>query len=303
MRLKTVIQVTRAPFFASLVSSVLVGAAIAWKEGFFHPGYLLLTVLGIICVNAGMNMGNDYFDHLSGNDLINRELTPFSGGSRTIQEGILTARQVLAGSLLFYTSASVIGLYLSVMRGWPVLWVGLIGMFLALFSNAPPFRLNYVGHGLAELATGLGAGPLIVLGSYYVQAQRLTQEALCAGLAMGFLGAALIYINEFPDHDADKAVGKTTLVVVLGRERAVRGYMALLGGVYAVVAVGTAMGVFPYTMWVVLLTLPLARKSIQVAMRFHSDTPRLIPAMAGTIQLYLANAILICLAYSVARFL
>ncbi|KPL22434.1 MAG: hypothetical protein AMJ93_07190 [Anaerolineae bacterium SM23_84] len=274
MRLKTVLQVTRAPFFASLVSSVLVGAAIAWKEGSFHPGYLLLTVLGIICVNAGMNMGNDYFDHLSGNDAINSELTPFSGGSRTIQEG-----------------------------GWPVLWVGLIGMFLALFSNAPPFRLNYVGHGLAELATGLGAGPLIVLGSYYVQAQRLTQEALCAGLAMGFLGAALIYINEFPDHDADKAVGKTTLVVVLGRERAVKGYIALLGGVYAVVAVGTAMGVFPYTMWVVLLTLPLARKSIQVAMRFHSDTPRLIPAMAGTIQLYLANAILICLAYSAARFL
>ena len=78
MRLKTVLKVTRAPFFLSLILSAFVGAAIAWQEGTFHLGYFLLTVMGVIAINAGLNMSNDYFDHLSGNDEHNLELTPFS---------------------------------------------------------------------------------------------------------------------------------------------------------------------------------------------------------------------------------
>ena len=173
MRLKTMIKVTRAPFFASLVTSVLVGTTLAWHKGSFHWGYFLLTLIGIVCINAGMNMSNDYFDHLSGNDEINQELTPFSGGSRTIQEGILSAKQVLMWSLLFFLVGIVIGLYLTLTRGWLVLWLGLVGVFIAVFTSAPPFRLNYLGHGLGELSTFLGTGPLIVVGSYYVQAQRV----------------------------------------------------------------------------------------------------------------------------------
>ena len=303
MRLKTIIKVTRAPFFLSLVCSVLVGTALAWHEGSFHWGYLLLTLIGIVCINAGLNMSNDYFDHLSGNDEINQELTPFSGGSRTIQEGILSAKQVLMWSLLFFLVGIVIGLYLALTRGWLVLWLGLVGVFIAFFTSAPPFRLNYLGHGLGELSTFIGSGPLIVVGSYYVQVQRVTWEALWASIPVGLLGAALIWINGFPDYEADKAVGKNTLVVLLGRQRAVWGYVALLVATYVVVVVGTSLGFFPYTLLLVLLTVPLAYKSVRGVVQFHSNTPKLIPTSAATIQLYLANALLLCVSYGIARFL
>ena len=303
MRLKTMLKVTRAPFFISLVCSVLVGTALAWHEGSFHWGYLLLTLVGIVCINAGLNMSNDYFDHLSGNDEINQELTPFSGGSRTIQEGILSAKQVLVWSLLFFLVGIVIGLYLTLTRGWLVLWLGLVGVFIAFFTSAPPFRLNYLGHGLGELSTFIGSGPLIVVGSYYVQVQRVTWEALWASIPVGLLGAALIWINGFPDYEADKAVGKNTLVVLLGRQRAVWGYVALLVATYVVVVVGASLGFFPYTLLLVLLTVPLAYKSVRGVVQFHSNTPKLIPTSAATIQLYLANALLLCVSYGIARFL
>lgn len=303
MRPRTILKVTRAPFFASLVSSVLVGTALAWHEGSFHLGYLLLTLVGIVCINAGLNMSNDYFDHLSGNDESNQELTPFSGGSRTIQEGVLSAKQVLIWSLLFTLISTVIGLYLVWARGWLILWLGVAGVFIAVFSSAPPFKLNYSGHGLGELATLIGSGPLIVVGAYYVQTQRATWEVLWASIPVGLLGAALIWINEFPDYEADKAAGKNTLVVLLGKQRAVWGYAALLAAVYGMVVLGIALSLLPYALLLVLLTVPLAYKGIRGAMRFHSSAPKLIPTQAATIQLYLANALLLCVGYAIATFL
>jgi len=278
-----------------------VGAAIAWHEGIFHFGYFLLTLLGIVIINLGQNMANDYFDHLSGGDEINRELTPFSGGSRTIQEGILSPKQVLMWSLFFFLIGILIGLYLALARGWLVLWLGMAGVFIAFFGNAPPFRLNYVG--LGELATAIGSGPLIVLGSYCVQSQRLTYEALWASIPVGLLGAAILWINQFPDYEADRAVGKNTLVVRLGRQRAVWGYVALLVSSYAVVVVGVALSVLPYTLLLSLLALPLAYRVIQGAVRFHSSTPKLIPTQAAHVQLHLANALLLSLGYTIPRFL
>jgi 1,4-dihydroxy-2-naphthoate octaprenyltransferase len=303
MHLKTIIKVMRAPFFASLATSVLVGTAIAWYDGFFNLSYFFLTLIGVVCINAGMNMSNDYFDHRSGNDEANKHLTPFSGGSRTIQEGVLSAEQVLAWSLFFYLIGIAVGLYLTWTRGRMVLWLGIAGVFIAFFSSAPPFRLNYLGHGLGELATGIGSGPLIVLGSYYVQAQQATCETLWMSIPVGLLGASLIWINEFPDYEADKAVDKDTLVVVLGRQRAIWGYIGLLVASYVVVIVGVALGVLPAMLLVMLLTLPLAYGAIRGVIRFHSNIPKLIPTCAATVLLYLANGLLLCLGYVVAKLL
>ena len=246
-------------------------------------------------------MSNDYFDHLSGNDEVNQELTPFSGGSRTIQEGILSAKQVLIWSLLFTLIGITIGLYLVIARGWFVLWLGIAGVFIALFTSAPPIKLNYRGHGWGELATFIGSGPLIVVGSYYVQAQRATWEALWASVPVGLLGAALIWINEFPDYEADKAVGKNTLVVLLGKRRAVWGYAALLAAVYGVVVTGVALGFLPGALLLVLLTAPLAYKGIRGALRFYDNTLKFIPTSAATVQLYLATALLLCVGYAIAK--
>ena len=297
------VRVIRAPFFTATVIPGLVGATLAWSEGRLHIGYLLLTVIGIACANAGVNTANDYFDHVSGNDEGNAELTPFSGGSRVIQEGMVAPRQMLRLSLTFFAAACLIGFVLVFARGWTILLFGLAGVAIGFFSSAPPLRLNYVGHGLGELAAGIGCGPVIVMGSYYVQAQRLTWEAFWASAIVGCFVAAVLYVNEFPDYEADKAVGKHTLVVVLGKERAVWGYPALLIAAYLILIVGVAMGILPPPLLLVLLTAPLAYKGVQGVLRNHGDTAKLIPTNALTIQLNLVSGVLLCVGFVVAGIL
>ncbi|OGO05904.1 MAG: 1,4-dihydroxy-2-naphthoate octaprenyltransferase [Chloroflexi bacterium RBG_13_56_8] len=276
------------------------GAILAWRDGYFHWGYFLLTLVGIVCVNAGLDMSNDYFDHVAGTDDVNETLTPFSGGSRVIQEGVVTARQVLVASLACYAVGIAIGLYLAVTRGWPVLWLGLIGVFLAFFHNAPPVRIYNIAPGLGELAVGIGCGPLVVMGTYYVQAQQLPLEAILVSIPVGCLIAAVLYINEFPDIEADRIAGKKTVPVVVGRRRAVVGYIALIIASYASILVGALLGIFPYTLLIALLGVPLAFRAIRGAQRFHSDTPQLIPVMAATIQLHLMTGVLLCAGYVIA---
>ena len=300
-RLKMVIRITRAPFFTAVIVPTLVGTALAWKNGYFHWGYLLLTLIGIVCINAGLDMSNDYFDHVAGTDDINDELTPFSGGSRVIQEGVLAPHQVLKLSLLFYAVGIAVGLYLAVTTGWPVLLLGLIGVFLAFFHNAPPIRIYSIAPGLGEFAAGVGCGPLVVLGAYYVQTQRLSLEALLVSVPVGLLIAAVLYINEFPDVRADALTGKKTVPVAIGRERAVRGYAAMVIAAYAVIIAGVVFGPFPYPLLVSLLSLPLAYRGIQGARRFHSDTAKLVPTLAATIQVHALTGILLCVGYAIAR--
>jgi 1,4-dihydroxy-2-naphthoate octaprenyltransferase len=300
---KTIVRIIRAPFLTAVVVPVLVGSSVAWSESVFHWGFFLLTLLGAVCIQAASNMSNDYFDHLSGTDENNRELTPFSGGSRVIQDGTFGARQVLIVSTILYLVGAAIGVYLAWVRGWTVLWLGLIGAFLAFFHNAPPFRLYYLVPGLGELAVGLGFGPVVVLGATYVQAQQLTLGALWASVPVGLLIAAVLYINEFPDYQADKSVGKKTLVVAFGREQAVWGYIALLVVAYFMVILGVVLRILPLPALLALLPLPLVYRCIQGARRFHSDTPNLIPTNALTIQIHLLTGLLLCVGHIIARFL
>ena len=141
------------------------------------------------------------------------------------------------------------------------------------------------------------------MGSYYVQTRQFTLSALLASLPIGLLIAAVLYINEFPDVEADRLAGKKTIPVVVGRERAVGSYQALLITPYLIVLVGVLMRLFPVTLLLALLTLPLAVRAIQGARHFHSDIPRLIPVMATTIQLHLVMGILLSVGYAAARML
>lgn len=290
----------RAPFFQAVIVPSLLGTAIVWyRTGKFYWQYFLLATLAVVFINAGTNLTNDYFDHQSRSDDINREATPFSGGSRVIQENLISPGRIYRTSLIFFGLAALIGLYLTFARGLLVLVIGILGVLSGYFYTASPIRIGYRGWG--ELVAGLNCGPLVVAGAYYVQAQTLSLEALFISIPVGLLIAAVLYINEFPDHACDKVAGKNTLIVIMGRERARKGFYSLLLGTYLFIILGTILRIVPWTVIVSLLTFPLAWKAMKIVHSNYSSTQELIPAMSSTVTIHLSVGILLSFGYILAR--
>jgi 1,4-dihydroxy-2-naphthoate octaprenyltransferase len=291
-RLGIWLRTLRAPFFQAVVIPTVLGSAIAWyRTGVFHWGYFVLALIGAMGVNGGTNLANDYFDHTSGADEMNREFTPFSGGSRTIQEGRVTPRSVLIGSFISFGIAALTGIYLTYARGPGVLYIGLAGVVSGYFYTGAPFRLGYRGWG--ELLAGLNCGPLVVLGAYYVQTRTIGYEVLFASIPIGLLVAAILYINQFSDYEADKAAGKNHLIVILGPERAIAGYYALLATAYSFVIFGCVFRILPWAAMAALVAVPVAAWAAKAARENHKSLSgkKMTPAMAGTIATHLITGL------------
>jgi 1,4-dihydroxy-2-naphthoate octaprenyltransferase len=286
----------RAHFFTASLAPLLIGTAVAWaRDGEFHFFYSLLTFAGVLSLHAAANMSNDYFDHKSGTDDINVEFGGhLTGGSRLIQMGVLKPRQVLLEALAYYAAGAIIGLYLGWTRGPWVLVIGLIGILSGYFYTAPPVVL--AARGLGEVIVGLNFGVLIALGTYYVQTGRLAWEPALAGLPASFLLAGVLYINEFQDMVADKAAGKSHLVVRQGRQKAVPGYGFIMAAAYLSIILGVLLGVTPFAL-LGLLMVPLAWRAWQVV-QVKYDLPReLVPANVYTFLAHLWTGLLLTLGY------
>ena len=296
-RLRLWIAETRAPFFTATIVPILLGSVIAWARGEpFHWGLFFLTLLGGLLLHAGANMINDYMDHLRDTDAVNVEFVrPFTGGSRMIQEGLLTPRQILTASVLCLALGSLVGLYLTSVCGWVILLIGAVGLFSAVFYVTPGFSLSAIGVG--ELFIGLNFGVLMTLGAHTVQTGRFWCEPVVASLPVALLIAAVLYINEFQDAAADGAVGRRHLVVRLGKRLAAQGYALLMIAVYLSLLLGVLLdGVTPWAL-IGLLTVPLAFKAVQVALAHYDDSQQLVPANAGTIQVHMFTGLLVIVGY------
>jgi 1,4-dihydroxy-2-naphthoate octaprenyltransferase len=287
----------RAPFFSASIVPVLLGAAIAFgRDGIFRWDLFLLTLAGGMLLHAGTNVANDYFDHRSGNDAVNIDFVrPFTGGSRMIQKGLLSPGEVLAESLILFALGASIGLYLAWLRGPAVLWLGLIGVVSGFFYTAPP--INVASRGLGEATIALNFGPLMCLGSYYVQSMRLGWEPVIAALPVGVLIGTVVYINEFQDSAADGAVGKRTLVVRLGLRRAARVYLLLLLLTYLLLLAGVLAGRVSAYALLGLASVPLAVGAGRTALLHYGDRLRLVPANSATILIHLSVGLLLALGY------
>lgn len=290
----------RAPFFTASIVPVVLGTVIAWQRvGAFHGGYFILTLIAAMALHAGTNIANDYFDHRSGNDPVNVEfVSPFTGGSRLIQEGLLSPREVLMESLLFFALGSAIGLYLAWARGSIILALGLIGLFSGFFYTGTP--INLASRGVGELIVGLNFGLLMTLGSYYIQARSLAWEPVIASIPVSLLIAAVLWINEFQDAPADHAVGKETLVVRLGRRRAATGYFLIMAATYLSITLSVLFRAIPPFALLALLTAPLAYRAVNTARLYYHDRLRLAPANAATVMIHLFTGLLLSLGYLLA---
>jgi 1,4-dihydroxy-2-naphthoate octaprenyltransferase len=288
----------RAPFFTVTIVSVFLGAAVAWNIWrVFDSALFLLSLVGALCLHAGTNVINDYFDFQSGCDVINKEyLSPFSGGSRLLPDGVLEKDEVRKLALLFFGAAGSLGIYLALLRGWLVFVLGVVGILSGYF-----YTTKLVTKGLGELFVGLNFGPLMVLGSYYVQTMSLQFKPLYVSLPVGLLVAAILWVNQFPDYSADREVGKRTLVVVLGREKASQVFALIIVVVYSMIGLGILFGWMPVLSLVSFFTIPLAVKAVSTAQRYHSEPEKLAPACSSTILTHLVLGLLLTLAYVLGR--
>jgi 1,4-dihydroxy-2-naphthoate octaprenyltransferase len=309
----------RAPFFTAAIIPVIAGGVTAWAYfGVFLPLEFFLTLMGAVFLHAGTNVINDYFDYKSGNDTINDEKNqPFSGGSPYLPAGRLSPSSVYATAIVFFAAGSAIGLYLAfamgLQKGWVVILLGIVGVGAGYFYVEP--RINLCGRGVGELFIGLCFGPLMVFGAFYVQTRSFSIIPLVVGIPIGFLIAAVVYINQFPDYNADRAVGKRNIVVRLGRKKAVRGYHAVIACVYLSIAVAALAGLLRYLpahlsvsslsplSLVALATIPLAVKSSGILNRHYSEHEKLVPAQAFAIATHLLTGLLLCVSIGMSAVL
>jgi 1,4-dihydroxy-2-naphthoate octaprenyltransferase len=280
--------VTRAPFLTATLVPVLIGAAWIAARGLAAPfpwALFWLVMLGASAMHIAANTFNDYFDWTSGTDQVNNDyFLPFSGGSRSIELGLISEKGLLRLALAALAVAVTCGLAVLFLSGrvW-LIGFGLFGAFSTYFYTAPPLRLA-ARKGLGELLIGLNFGPLLVAGTVYALTGHLTWLEFLAGAPIGLLTTAILWINEFPDLSADELSGKLNLVVTLGKEQARWGYLLILALAFGLVILGVAFGWMPLGALAMLLSLPVAWRATRALFQ-HYQERALIKSNAATIQL------------------
>jgi len=291
-KIKILIKELRAEFLTASVLPVLVATTLSYFEkSTFNLRLFLLTLAGVIFLHLGTNVANDYFDHKSGNDELNRNFVrPFTGGSRLIQDGLLSPNTVLTMSILFFSLGIIAGIPLIVSRGPIVLVLGLIGIVSGYFYTAPPFKFAY--RGIGEFIIGVNFGILITCGAYFVQTGTISPSALIVSIPLAILISSVVIINEFQDSEADSKVGKRTIVVRIGKRNSV----TLLTITSIVSFLPLVLGVFfnYLPIWILISLggfIPLI-KGLKVARIKYNNSIELAPANASFILGHTLTALL-----------
>lgn len=272
-------------------AAMLVGVAVSVHDGFFAPGWLLVTALALFCMEVAKNAWGEVFDFDSGTDLAvaNEDRTDFSGGKRVLVDGLLTRGQTWSIALVFGGVGVALGAWIVFGREPAVFWLGIVGLVLGWSYHGAPLRLVY--RGLGELDVVLCYGPLIVLSTYWIQAGPGRTEVLWVAVPLGLLIAAFLWVNEFPDHRADAGAGKRNLIVQLGPLRASRVLPWIHGSAYAVLIAVPFVTGLPRTVWFGLLALPFSVYACHHTWREPSDFYRRHPVQPASLFAFCVYAL------------
>jgi len=278
--------------YTASVIPVSLGAAIAANAGPLNWWLLALALVGSIAIHAGTNLVNEYYDDRKGLDKVQ-----VLGIGGHIQKGNLQAWQVLAAGVGAFALGSAIGLYLVSVSGSFIFWLGLASVLVGFFYTAGPFALAYVG--LGEVAVFIFMGPVMVIGSYYLQRQAVPVPVLLASLPVGFLVAAILHANNLRDLDIDRQFGKRTLATLLGRSGANVEYYTLIGGTYLSLAALVLLGIAPWLTLICVVTLPTAIRLMRIVAA-ESTPPALQPVLRQTAQLHARFGLLLVIGWAAA---
>jgi 1,4-dihydroxy-2-naphthoate polyprenyltransferase len=291
---------TRPPFLIVTLVACLVGLASAYWSGVpIDPVTAAVTVLFALVAHAGINVLNDYYDALNGTDAANTErVFPFTGGSRFIQNGVLSLRETgLFGAALF---AAVVpaGLWLTAHSGAQLVLIGLAGLVVGWAYSAPPLKLN--SRGVGEICVWAGF-VLVAVGTDFVQRGVISTLPLVAVTGYALLVTNILYINQFPDRRADESCGKRHWVVRLGAERARWGYALIALVAYGCVTGAIVAGLLPRLALLSLAPAVMSFIAARQLMRFASRPQALAPAIQLTIGAAALHGSLLAASLPLAR--
>jgi len=291
---------TRPAFLTASLAAAMVGLASASFSGVpLNGGLAAATLIFALLAHAGVNVLNDYYDALNGTDECNVErIFPFTGGSRFIQNGVLTKTQTARFGFALMAGVALAGLVLMRASSPQLLYIGLAGLFIGWAYSAPPFKLNSRGVGEICVAAGF---LLITVGTDFVQRGHFALEPVWAGMSYALLVANLLYINQFPDRSADGIAGKLHWVARLEVRQARWGYALIAALAYGWLTLAVASGKLPAFALAAWLAMPLSLAAGKQLFRYAHQPQRLAPAIQSTIMAMLMHAGLLVLALSLSK--
>lgn len=281
----------RIPFLPLTPLCVFVGAgAAAWTSERLDPLSVALCLLGALCAHISVNAFNEYGDFKSGLDAIVSR-TPFSGGSGTLPAHPELAGWTWAVAATSLSVAALVGLHFALARGVGLLPLGLLGLLLIL-AYTPWITRRPL---LCLFAPGLGFGPLMTMGTQFALTGVYTGAAFAASLPIFFLVDNLLLLNQFPDIEADRQVGRRHLPIVLGPRRAAWVFCLLLAAAFVSLGAAVLAGYLPYACLLALLALPLAVPLAFGVLRHAENAQALIPYLGLNVAINLLVPLLLAL--------
>jgi 1,4-dihydroxy-2-naphthoate polyprenyltransferase len=289
--LSTWLRIIRIRFLLASVIAVSNGLAITyWKYSTIDPVYAILTYVGVVFLHASVDLLNDYWDYKRGIDIATKR-TKFSGGTGVLPENLLKPRTVYIAGLVFLILGASIGTYFIAIRGVTIaIILGFAVIAIYFYST------TIVNAGLGELFVAI-KGAMIVLGSLYVQNATLEPAAIYGGAIVGLLSATVLFINSFPDYEADKSKGRRTLVILLGRKLASTTFPMFIIAAYALIAGGIFFGLTKVYCLICFVSMPLAIKSALSLRKDPQSIDNIVPAMASTVTYSRITGFLLALSY------
>lgn len=279
----------RIPFLILTPACVLLGVGSAiWTSDEVSVLFVAFALIGALSAHISVNSLNEYFDFKSGLDFRTKR-TPFSGGSGILPERPHMARHALAIGLVTFALTGIVGIYFVLVWGWLLLPLGLIGLFVIFFYTIW-FTHNSL---LCLIAPGLGFGTLMVMGTDFVLTGSYSFTAFVASLVPFFLVCNLLLLNQFPDVEPDKSVGRKHLPITIGVRTSSLIYGTFLFLTYISIGVGVQLHYLPRFSLMGLSTIAIAIPAFAGAYRYGKNIKRLMPYLGLNVVIVIVTPLLV----------
>ncbi|MBI5377454.1 MAG: prenyltransferase [Thaumarchaeota archaeon] len=289
--LSTWFRVIRIRFLLSSVIAVCLGLSINWFQNqTIDVINAVLTFAGVIALHASVDLLNDYWDFKRNIDTETKR-TKFSGGTGVLPEGLLKPKEVYVAGVIALILGTAIGGYFIFVNGITIAIILAFAIISIYF-----YSTRIVDSGLGEVFVAI-KGTMIVLGTYFVQTSEIIAEPVLGGIVLGVLSSMVLFVNSFPDFDADKASGRKTLVIVLGKKKAASAIWIFPSAAYGVIIIGVITHVLPILSLITLFSIPLLIKSVLGLKQSFDNAEKLVPVMSSCVLYSRITGVLLVLSF------